>query len=30
MDGDLSASEDFQLSRALDLLRSLSVYKSMN
>jgi len=30
MDGDLSASEDFQLSRAFDLLRSLSVYKSMN
>ncbi len=30
MDGDISASEDFQLSRALDLLRSLSVYKSMN
>jgi carboxyl-terminal processing protease len=30
MEGDLSASEDFQLSRALDLLRSLAVYKSMN
>lgn len=29
-DGDLSADQDFQLSRALDLLRSLSVYKSMN
>lgn len=29
-EGDISASEDFQLSRAIDLLRSLSVYKSMN
>ncbi len=30
MEGDIKESEDFQLSRALDLLRSLSVYKSLN
>ncbi len=29
-DGGISAKQDFQLSRALDLLRSLSIYKSMN
>ncbi len=28
-DGGLSAKQDFQLSRALDLLRSLSIYKTM-
>jgi carboxyl-terminal processing protease len=27
---DISASEDFQLSRAIDLLRSLAVYKTIN
>jgi carboxyl-terminal processing protease len=27
-DGDITASEDFQLSRALDLLNSLAIYKS--
>jgi carboxyl-terminal processing protease len=30
LEGDISAAEDFQLSRALDLLRSLSIYKGMN
>lgn len=30
LDGNISESEDFQLSRALDLLRSLSVYKTIN
>ncbi len=30
LEGDISESEDFQLSRALDLLRSLSVYKTLN
>jgi carboxyl-terminal processing protease len=30
IDGDISASEDFQLSRALDLLRSLAIYKGLN
>jgi len=28
--GDISENEDFQLSRALDLLRSLSIYKTLN
>ncbi len=30
LEGDISESEDFQLSRALDLLRSLSIYKTLN
>jgi hypothetical protein len=30
LEGDITESEDFQLSRALDLLRSLSVYKTLN
>jgi carboxyl-terminal processing protease len=29
-DGDITAGEDFQLARALDLLRSLAVYQTMN
>jgi carboxyl-terminal processing protease len=29
-DGGISAKQDFQLSRALDLLHSLSIYKSLN
>ncbi|HEU5047489.1 MAG TPA: S41 family peptidase [Rickettsiales bacterium] len=29
-DGDLPAKEDFQLSRAIDLLRSLAIYKTIN
>lgn len=29
-DGEISASEDFQLARALDLLRALSVYNKQN
>ncbi len=30
LEGNISESEDFQLSRAIDLLRSLSVYKTLN